>query len=139
MTAKMAIPEQLVNSNSEPCHPEITSEVLAEEKKQPLVQLISTLIETIETLSDHLNDRVTNTKQIFIAVAWIIAALTSLKLSLAVLNAINTIPFLGLFLEIIGIAYVSWFICRYLLNAAHREDLALQVKSFKEQIFGTTP
>jgi len=133
----MAIPEQPVNSNSETCHPGITSEVLTKEKKQPLVQLISTLIETIETLSNHLNDRVTNTKQIFIAVAWIIAALTSLKLSLAVLNAINTIPFLGLFLEIIGIAYVSWFICRYLLSAANRQDLALQVKSFKEQIFGT--
>ncbi|EDX74938.1 hypothetical protein MC7420_812 [Coleofasciculus chthonoplastes PCC 7420] len=137
MTAKMAIPEQPVNPNSETCHPEITSEVLTKEKKQPWVQLISTLIETIETLSDHLNNRVTNTKQIFIAVAWIIAALTSLKLSLAVLNAINTIPFLGLFLEIIGIAYVSWFICRYLLSAANRQDLALQVKSFKEQIFGT--
>jgi len=135
----MAIPEQPVNSNSETCHPEITSEVLTKEKKQPWVQLISTLIETIETLSDHLNNRVTNTKQIFIAVAWIIAALTSLKLSLAVLNAINTIPFLGLFLEIIGIAYVSWFICRYLLSAANRQDLALQVKSFKEQIFGTSP
>jgi len=49
------------------------------------------------------------------------------------------IPFLGLFLELIGIAYVSWFICRYLLSAVNRQDLALQVKSFKEQIFGTTP
>jgi hypothetical protein len=139
MTAKMAIPEQPVNSNSETCHPEITSKVFTEEKKQPWVQLISTLIETIETFSDHLNNRVTNTKQIVITATWIIAALTSLKLSLAVLNAINTIPFLGLFLEIIGIAYVSWFICRYLLSAANRQDLALQVKSFKEQIFGTSP
>ncbi|MEQ9355692.1 CAAD domain-containing protein [Coleofasciculus chthonoplastes] len=139
MTAKMTIPEQPAHSHSKTCHPEIISDVLTEEKKQPWLKLISTLIETIETLSAHLNNRGTNTKPILITVAWIIAALTSLKLSLAVLNAINAIPFLGILLEIIGMAYVSWFICRYLLSAANRHDLALQFQSFKEQIFGTTP
>ncbi|MFP4099323.1 CAAD domain-containing protein [Coleofasciculus sp.] len=69
----------------------------------------------------------------------IIINLTIIKVGFAVLKAINTIPFLSSLLEIIGIAYVSWFICRYLLSAANRQDLALQVKSFKEQTFGTNP
>ncbi|MFP5270191.1 CAAD domain-containing protein [Coleofasciculus sp.] len=136
MTAKIVTPEQPINATSETFHRQLTSEVLTEEKKQPWVQLISTFIGTV---SAYLNNRVTNTEQLLITAALIIAALTILKLGFAVLKAINTIPFLSSLLEIIGIAYVSWFICSYLLSAANRQDLALQVKSFKEQIFGMNP
>lgn len=135
MTAKIVTPEQPINATSEKSHRKLTSEILTEEK-QPWVQLISTFTDTV---SAYLNNRVTNTQQLLITAALIIAALTILKLGFAVLKAINTIPFLSSLLEIIGIAYVSWFICRYLLSAANRQDLALQVKSFKEQIFGTNP
>ena len=58
----------------------------------------------------------------------------SAYLSIAVLDAINDIPLLGEFFEVVGLVYSIWFGVRYLLFASNREELNVQLKSLKVNI-----
>lgn len=70
-------------------------------------------------------------------VALIVGALVTVKLTLALLDAINDIPLIAPTLELIGIGYTAWFVYRYLLTAANRQELSNQVTSLKNQFLGT--
>ena len=75
-------------------------------------------------------------KQIFATLGWFLLAVITVKLILAAVDALNDIPFLELILELIGLAYVAWFVVRYLLSAATRQELLNEINSFKEQVLG---
>lgn len=66
---------------------------------------------------------------------WILLALITVKLTVALLNALNDIPFVSLLLELIGLGYVIWFIYRYLLSAQSRQELSGEIQNFKKQFF----
>lgn len=66
----------------------------------------------------------------------ILAAIITLKVVLTLLDAINDIPLLEPTLELIGIIYSTWFVLRYLLNASTRQELAVEIDSFRAQILG---
>lgn len=67
----------------------------------------------------------------------IFLTLVVLKLTLALVDAINDIPLVAPTLELIGLAYTGWFIYRYLLNASSRQELSQEINNFKEQIMGS--
>lgn len=92
--------------------------------------------EYIDKLPSYFTDFFKNYKGVLISVGWIIAAFASVKLVIALLDAINDIPLLALILELIGLAYAIWFVYRYLLSTTNRQELAAEVKSLKEQFFG---
>ena len=69
------------------------------------------------------------------SIGWIFLALISVKLMLALLDAINDIPLLSVFLELIGLGYGLWFIYRYLLTSASRQELSGEIQNFKKQVF----
>lgn len=67
----------------------------------------------------------------------IVLALVTVRLTLALLDAINDIPLVAPTLELIGLAYTGWFIYRYLLTAANRKELSEEINTIKNQILGT--
>ncbi len=69
------------------------------------------------------------------SLAWILGVLVSVKIMLALLDAINDIPLLDVSLELIGLGYIVWFIYRYLLTAASREELSGEINNLKKQVF----
>ncbi|AFZ19503.1 hypothetical protein Mic7113_3785 [Allocoleopsis franciscana PCC 7113] len=69
------------------------------------------------------------------SLGWILLALISAKLTLALLGAINDIPLVSVLLELIGLGYGIWFIYRYLLTAATRQELLGEIQNFKKQVF----
>lgn len=71
------------------------------------------------------------------SIGLILAVLVSVKLTLALLDAINDIPLVAPTLELIGLAYTAWFVYRYLLSASSRQELSEEVKTLKEQVLGT--
>ncbi|BAZ66251.1 MAG: CAAD domain-containing protein [Pelatocladus maniniholoensis HA4357-MV3] len=75
-------------------------------------------------------------KQIFIILAWSLAAVVTAKIILAVLDAINDIPLAQPVLELIGIIYTSWFVFRYLMKESTRQELAAEIDSVKQQFLG---
>ncbi len=67
----------------------------------------------------------------------IVLALVSVKLLLALLDAINDIPLIAPTLELIGLGYTGWFVYRYLLTAENRQELSEEIKTIKNQVLGT--
>lgn len=66
----------------------------------------------------------------------ILAVIVSVKLTLALLDALDDIPLIAPTLELIGLAYTTWFVYRYLLSAASRQELYKEFQTLKDQIFG---
>lgn len=70
------------------------------------------------------------------SIGLILLVVVTVKLTLALLDAINDIPLVAPTLELIGLAYTTWFVYRYLLSASNRQELSEEVKTIKEQVLG---
>lgn len=110
-----------------------STESSTENKWQPFGERTSVFIDSIPT---YLADFFNKYNQLLVTLGWILAAFATVKLTLALLDAINDIPLLPLLLELIGLGYVSWFVFRYLLSAASRQELVEAIQTFKEQFLG---
>jgi hypothetical protein len=78
-----------------------------------------------------------NNKGPLTTVALIVGALIAVRLMVALLDAINGIPLVAPTLELIGLGYTGWFIYRYLLTAANRQELSAQFNALKDRVVGT--
>jgi CAAD domains of cyanobacterial aminoacyl-tRNA synthetase len=66
----------------------------------------------------------------------VFGTIVGLKLTLAVLSAINEIPLLAPTFEMVGLGYTAWFVWRYLFRAETRNELTSEFNNFKSGIFG---
>ncbi|MGV0028253.1 CAAD domain-containing protein [Phormidesmis priestleyi] len=66
----------------------------------------------------------------------IFGSIVSVKLTLALLSAVNDIPLLEPAFELIGLSYIVWFVYRYLLKASTRQELSQEVDKLKGQVVG---
>ncbi|TAG69896.1 MAG: hypothetical protein EAZ23_25055 [Oscillatoriales cyanobacterium] len=71
-----------------------------------------------------------------VTIGLILAGAISIKVTLGVLDALNDVPLVAPFFELIGIGYTGWFVYRYLLNATSRKELLTEIDSLKEQVVG---
>jgi phage-related minor tail protein len=90
----------------------------------------------LERLPEYVGRLFNQYKSQITSVALIFAALISVKIVLAILDAINDIPLIAFFFELVGISYAVWFISRYLLKVSTRQELVSEINSFKKQILG---
>lgn len=79
----------------------------------------------------------TDYKDPIISLGLIFAAIITVKVVLAVIDALNDIPLLAPTFELIGIAYSAWFVNRFLLKASNRQDLAQEIEKLKQQVVGS--
>lgn len=75
-------------------------------------------------------------KRPLIALGLFFGLFLSIKLTLAVLEAINDVPVLAPLFELIGLLYSGWFVYRYLLKASNRSELASEMNALKDQVLG---
>jgi CAAD domains of cyanobacterial aminoacyl-tRNA synthetase len=66
-----------------------------------------------------------------------VAAIVTVKIILAILDAINDIPLLSPTFELVGISYSTWFTFRYLLKDSTRQELSNEIQSLKKQTLGS--
>lgn len=69
-------------------------------------------------------------------VAVLVAALVVMRLALAILEAINGIPLMQPFLELVGLGYLGWFAIQHLLTADSRQSLSQTLNGWKAQLLG---
>ncbi len=74
-------------------------------------------------LPDYLGRLFNQYKQALISLALILAAIITLKVVLAVMDALNDLPLLVSTFKLVGIGYTVWFVNRYLLRASTRQEL----------------
>ena len=75
-------------------------------------------------------------KSLVTSLGLILGLIVGVKLTLAILSAINEIPLLAPTFELVGIGYASWFVYRYLLQDSTRKELTDEIDSFKAEILG---
>ncbi|NJQ98104.1 MAG: hypothetical protein HC784_11785, partial [Hydrococcus sp. CSU_1_8] len=62
---------------------------------------------------------------------WLIAGIIALKVALAVLGAVNDFPLLAPIFELVGLGYGGWFIYRYIIGFASRQELSTRINNVK--------
>lgn len=75
-------------------------------------------------------------RQSIVTITLILTAIITVKVTLAVLDALNDVPLLAPTFELIGIGYTAWFSWRYLLRASNREELLGEINNLKNQVLG---
>ncbi len=76
-------------------------------------------------------------KQPLISLGLIVAGIITVKVTLALLDAINDIPLLAPILELVGLGYTGWFVFRYMLKASDRKELVSEFDKLKGQVVGS--
>jgi hypothetical protein len=90
----------------------------------------------LEQLPEYIGKLFTQYKRPIISIALILAAIVTFKLTLALLDAIDDIPLVNSFFELVGVSYIFWLVVRYLLKASTRQELVTQIRSLQQDIFG---
>jgi hypothetical protein len=90
----------------------------------------------LATLPEYLGSLFNQYKQPLVTLGLIVAAIVTVKVVLAVLDALNDIPLVAPTFELIGIGYSVWFVYRYLLKASTRQELTHEIAGLKTQVVG---
>jgi CAAD domains of cyanobacterial aminoacyl-tRNA synthetase len=92
--------------------------------------------EFLASLPNDVKKFYADNKSAVTTVGIVFGTIVGLKLTLAVLSAINEIPLLAPTFEMVGLGYTAWFVWRYLFRAETRNELTTELNSFKSGIFG---
>ncbi|MEM6838226.1 MAG: CAAD domain-containing protein [Cyanobacteria bacterium P01_C01_bin.120] len=106
------------------------------EGNQQVQQILDKVSGVLANLPDYVTDFFKEYKRPLITVGLILAAFVSVKLLLAILNAINEVPLLAPTFELVGLGYSAWFVYRFLLKDANRQELTESFTSLKDQVVG---
>jgi hypothetical protein len=107
-----------------------------EETKEQLQQIWDRIYNFLAGLPEYLSEFFGAYRRPLVTLGLIFGSIVSVKLTLALLDAINDIPLLQPTFELIGLAYTAWFIYRYLRRAENRRELVSQLNEFKDDILG---
>lgn len=99
-------------------------------------QQIKPVVDVFSKLPDYVGQFFADYQQPLITLLLIVAAIVTVKVTLAVLGAINGVPLLSPIFELVGLGYTGWFIYRYLLRASTRQELASEFNTLKGQVIG---
>jgi hypothetical protein len=106
---------------------------------EQLRQLGERIYNFLSGLPEYLADFFGEYKRPLVTLGLIFGGIVAVKMTLALLDAVDDIPLLAPSLELIGFGYSVWFVYRYLLRASNRQELAKEVEEIKNQIVGKLP
>lgn len=115
---------------------EIVSPGKAPATDQPWQEWLQPVLDFLAKLPDYLGKFFSDYKQPLLTVGLFVLAIITVKVTLAVLDAVNDIPLLAPLFELVGIGYTAWFIYRYLWQASTRQELIGEFDSLKSQVLG---
>ena len=93
----------------------------------------------LASLPEYISDFFSEYKRPLTTLGLIFGGVLTVKLTFALLDALDDIPLLSPTFQLIGFGYTAWFIYRYLLRASSREELGKEVSALKDQIIGQLP
>ena len=115
----------------------VQTEIELENESSPQWQQVKN--ETIKILSDlpnYLNNFYQQYKKPLNITGAIVASSVALRLVVALVEAVESVPLLAFGFELIGAGYSVWFVYRYLLRASQREELSEKIEDIKKDILG---
>ncbi|MEA5572493.1 CAAD domain-containing protein [Calothrix sp. UHCC 0171] len=142
MEAEMQEPEIMETKSPEATMPEINNQTGTITRVQPAgsqdewLKYGEKLSSILATLPEYAGNIFNQYKQPLIVFGLIVASIVTLRVVLAILDALNDIPLVAPTFELIGIGYSVWFIYRYLLKASSRDELTSEISTLKNQVVG---
>ncbi|MCU0536430.1 MAG: CAAD domain-containing protein [Hydrococcus sp. Prado102] len=97
---------------------------------------VEPVMDVLAKIPDYIGQFFSDYRQPLITVGLFVLGIVTVKITLAVLDAIDDVPLLAPVLEIVGIGYTAWFVWRYLWKAENRRELLAEIEAIKTQIFG---
>ncbi|TAF05828.1 MAG: hypothetical protein EAZ77_13380 [Nostocales cyanobacterium] len=94
------------------------------------------IVDFLDQLPNYLGSFFDKNKQAILTIVLILSAFITVKVVIAVLDAVSGVLLLAPIFEIIGIFYAIWFTFRYLIKVETRQELSHKVNSFKQQLLG---
>jgi len=129
-------PETQVETGTSPFNTEAPGSMATPEAEQPWQEWVQPVTDFLADLPEELGEFFSNYKQPLVTVGLILTALITVKLTFALIGAINEIPLLAPIFELVGISYTAWFVYRYLLKASNRSELVGEFDALKSQVLG---
>jgi len=116
----------------EPVIPEPPAETLTEPtvletkpKQQP------TVVQWLTNLTLEVSKSYQNSQSLLATVTFFLGLFIFAKVMLGVLGVLNHLPLVQPFFFMVGTGYTSWFLARYVLFAANRQELSEKIQEFK--------
>lgn len=103
---------------------------------QPWREYLDEALGVVAKVPDYAGQFFADYKQPLITLGLFLAAIITVKVTLAILDALNDIPLLAPLLELVGLGYTAWFVWRYLWKASNRQELTTEFEALKKQILG---
>lgn len=97
---------------------------------------VKSVLEFLANLFGYLAQFFSEYREIIVNLALILAALITVRVTVAILAAINDIPLVAPTFELIGILFTGWFAWTYLRQAESRKEIGQRFQNLKEEIFG---
>jgi hypothetical protein len=108
----------------------------AKESESQWQQIMRQVVDLFDKLPDYLGRFFKDNKQNLIILVLILSALVTVKVAIALLDAVNDLPLLKPIFEAIGLFYSIWFTVRYLIKFETRQELSQKFDSFKQESLG---
>jgi CAAD domains of cyanobacterial aminoacyl-tRNA synthetase len=93
-------------------------------------------VDVLSNLPDYLGSFFADYRQPIVTAGLFFGAFVGVKLTFALLAALNEIPLVEPGLELIGLTYTAWFVYRYIIKADNRQELSSKYNGVKDQVFG---
>ena len=90
----------------------------------------------LSQIFDILKRVIDNNQKLFVNLLLIFSGIIAVKVTLAIISAINDIPLLAPTFELVGLGYTGWFVYRYLLTKSTRQELVQEFEALKTQVVG---
>lgn len=107
-----------------------------EESGQQWDNIKNTVVDILSELPDYVGGFFNQYQKPIVTVTLLIAVLVTIKVTFAVVDAVNEIPLLSPIFELVGMGYSIWFIYRYMLRASTRQELWQDINGIKSQYLG---
>lgn len=111
----------------------------AEQSGEQFKQISEKISAFLAGLPEYLSDFFGEYRRPLITLGLIFGGIVTVKMTLALLDAVDDIPLLAPLFEMVGFGYTIWFVYRYLLKAESRQELGKEVENIKGQIVGKLP
>ncbi len=112
------------------------TETASGETVEQMKRVTAQVVDKLGYLDKYFGEFFREYKRPLIALGLFFGLFLAIKLTLAVLEAINDVPVLAPMFELIGLLYSGWFVYRYLYKASNRSELASEMNALKEQVLG---
>ncbi len=93
-------------------------------------------VEVISNLDTVLGNFFNEYRQLMVSLGLVFGAIVSVKLTLALLSALNEIPLVEPLLELVGLGYTAWFVIRFMLKSEKRQEFYAKFSDTKDAVLG---